>query len=64
VSVCRQRLGGLYMDADAVDISCADGRQARLFCYYPFGAAWAGRSLVIGTVLGEVLWFEGLQDQI
>ena len=30
--------------------------------YYPFSAVWAGRSLLIATVEGELLLFESLQD--
>ena len=29
-------------------------------CYYPFWAAWAGRSLAVATIQGEILLFEDL----
>ena len=31
-------------------------------CYYPFTAVWAGRSLLVATVDGELLMFECLRD--
>jgi hypothetical protein len=33
-----------------------------LTCYYPYGVAWTGRSLLVGTVNGELLLFERLMD--
>jgi len=47
-------------NADAVTLRSAQGTTLRLLCHYPFGVAWAGRSLVVGTVDGELLFFADL----
>jgi hypothetical protein len=57
-------LAAAYLDEDALDIHAPDGRVTRLLCYYPFGAAWAGSSLLVSTVEGEVLLFENLRQMI
>jgi len=33
-------------------------------CYYPFTVAWAGSSLLVSTIEGELLLFEDLVDEL
>lgn len=53
-----------HPEADRVRIEHADGRAWSLICYYPFGVAWTGRSLLVGTTEGELLLFERLMDNL
>ena len=51
-------------ESDVVRLTSAGGRTLALTCYYPFAVAWAGRSLVVCTSEGDVLFFERLLDVI
>jgi hypothetical protein len=41
-----------------------DGTTLFLTVYYPLRAAWAGRSLVVGTVDEQILIFEHFADEL
>jgi hypothetical protein len=49
-------------EADAIDLVSASGAAISITCYFPFGIAWAGRSLLVSTADGELLLFERLTD--
>jgi hypothetical protein len=49
-----------YPQGDIVSLESDDGQRASMTCYYPFTTAWAGRSLVVATIQGELLFFEDL----
>lgn len=53
-----------YPFSDLVRIEHSGGGVIVLACHAPFGAAWAGRSLVITTDDGRVLFFRRLLDHI
>lgn len=50
----------VFPEHDRIELRAADGRRVTLTCYYPFQAAWAGGSLVVGTLHGELLMFAAL----
>jgi hypothetical protein len=43
-----------------VQLESDRGNRISITCYYPFTVAWAGDSLVVATVEGELLIFEKL----
>jgi hypothetical protein len=51
-----------HPEADAIEFRREDGVSVTMTCYYPFGVAWAGRSLLVSTVDGELLFFERFTD--
>jgi hypothetical protein len=51
-----------HPEADLIRIVSASGTSFSMTCYYPFMAAWAGRSLVVCTSDGDILLFERLVD--
>jgi hypothetical protein len=51
-----------HPEADLIRIVSASGASFSMTCYYPFMAAWAGRSLVVCTSEGDILLFERLVD--
>jgi hypothetical protein len=53
-----------HPEADAIEFRREDGVSVTMTCYYPFGMAWAGRSLVVSTADGELLLFERLADRL
>jgi hypothetical protein len=52
----------VHPDADAVDLTSADGRRVRILCYYPFRVAWLGPSLLVSTVGREILLFHDFSE--
>ena len=53
-----------YPFSDLVRLDLADVPRVRLACYSPFGAAWAGPSLLVATPTGVVLLFRDLTDRL
>ena len=53
-----------HPEADVVQLERTDGVVVAMTCYYPFGVAWAGRSLLVSTADGELLLFEHLTDEL
>jgi hypothetical protein len=63
---CRSTHGrwtaAAHPDSDVVSLHCAGGPTVSLVCDYPFRVAWAGDSLLVGTIAGELLLFESMLD--
>jgi hypothetical protein len=57
-------LATTYPEADLVTLEADDGATLFLTVYYPFRVAWAGRSLIVGTVDEQILIFERLADEL
>jgi hypothetical protein len=53
-----------HPEADLVLLESPTGVRLAMTCYYPFWAAWAGRSLAVATIQGEILLFEDLLGAI
>jgi hypothetical protein len=53
-----------YPEADLIVLEANDGTTLFLTVYYPLRAAWAGRSLVVGTVDEQILIFEHFADEL
>lgn len=49
-----------HPEADLVLLESSTGVRVAMTCYYPFWLVWAGRSLVVATIQGEILLFEDL----
>jgi hypothetical protein len=49
-----------HPEADVVRLESDRGHRLSMTCYYPFTTAWAGTSLVVATIQGEILLFEDL----
>jgi hypothetical protein len=49
-----------YPHADLVRLTSATGESREMVCYYPVSVAWAGSSLLVATMAGDLLSFEGL----
>lgn len=50
--------------ADTIRLTHDDGRAAALACHAPFCTAWAGDSLVVTTLDGDVLLFRDLRSRL
>ncbi len=53
-----------YPEADMVRLVLADTHSYSMLVAYPFKLAWLGTSLLVTTLSGEVLLFEGLADRL
>jgi hypothetical protein len=53
-----------YHEADAVHLESADGRRARMTCYYPLAVGWLGASLLVSSIEGELLLFADLAGRL
>ena len=53
-----------FPDADVVQLVSDRGIAIAMTCYYPFTVAWAGSSLLVSTIEGELLLFEDLADEL
>jgi hypothetical protein len=60
----RSQTASAYPHADVVTVEIAGQPCAHLAVYYPICVAWAGRSLVVTNVDGEVLIFRELADRV
>ena len=52
-----------FPEADVVLLESPDGVACGMTCYQPYQLAWLGRSLLVSTMAGELLLFEGLADR-
>lgn len=65
VSGSRGWVASAHPYADIVRLHHAGGDRAYwLGCYYPLTASWAGASLAVSTIDGDVLVFVGLRDTL
>jgi hypothetical protein len=53
-----------HPDADVVQLVSDRGTRISMTCYYPFTVAWAGGSLLVATIEGELLLFENLAVEL
>ena len=65
---CRSTAGGwtaaAHPAADVVTLETTRGVTLVLPCDFPFRVAWAGRSLLVGMVGGQLLMFDRLLDRL
>ncbi len=63
---CRSTTEGwtaaAHHEADVIRLEGANGATMMMTCNRPFRVAWIGRTLLVGTIEGELLLFEKLLD--
>jgi hypothetical protein len=63
-SVANGWTADAYVHADMIRLEHASGFHTWLICYAPFSVAWAGPSLVVTTMEGDVLLFPDLRPKL